>query len=302
MINTIVAAGICTLTADQPGNANYASAPQVTRDVTINPILPGAPVLGAATPGNGQASIAFAPPMSDGGSPITQYQATCTTGMTNVVGTAATSPVLVTGLINGVTYSCVVAAINVAGTGLTVGSVMVTPVALTFTGTVYSRKTHAGVDYDFLIDSSAAINGPIKVEPRAIGAGHRIVFAFNNMVSAAGSAQITDAQGASLGTAPAVASGNNVIVTLANLPDNIRVTVTLSGVNGAVTASAAMGFLVGDFNGTGSVNASDIAAVKARNGAAINVGNNFLYDVNANGSINGIDVSVVKARSGLALP
>ena len=204
--------------------------------------------------------------------------------------------------IYGVTYSCVVAAINAAGTGLTVGSVMVTPVALTFTGTVYSRKTHAGVDYNFLIDSSAAINGPIKVEPRAIGTGHRIVFAFNNMVSAAGSAQITDAQGASLGTAPAVASGNNVIVTLANLPDNMRVTVTLSGVNGAVTASAAMGFLVGDFNGTGSVNASDIAAVKARNGAAINVGNNFLYDVNANGSINGIDVSVVKARSGLALP
>ena len=93
-----------------------------------------------------------------------------------------------------------------------------------------------------------------------------------------------------------------MIVTLANLPDNMRVTVTLSGVNGAVTASAAMGFLVGDFNGTGSENASDIAAVKARNGAAINVGNNFLYDVNANGSINGIDVSVVKARSGLALP
>ena len=297
---TMLTAGLCTIAADQPGNANYADAPQVSRSVTITAALPGAPTNVAATAGNQQVTIAFAPPTSNGGSAISSYTVSCNNSA--MPATGAGSPIVVANLANGVTYTCSVAATNGAGIGASSTSVVVTPVSLAFTGTVVSRKTHAGVDYDFALDSLVLIDGAIKIEPRAIGAGHRIVFGFTNMVSTAGSAQITDAQGASLGTAPAVASGNNVIVTLANLPDNIRVTVTLSGVNGAVTASAAMGFLVGDFNGTGSVNASDIAAVKARNGAAINVGNNFLYDVNANGSINGIDVSVVKARSGLALP
>lgn len=34
---TLVSAGTCTLAADQPGNANYLAAPQVTTTVTINP-------------------------------------------------------------------------------------------------------------------------------------------------------------------------------------------------------------------------------------------------------------------------
>ena len=60
--------------------------------------------------------------------------------------------------------------------------------------------------------------------------------------------------------------------------------------------------LSGDVSGSRSVNASDIATVRARNGLAINVGNNYVYDVNTNGSINATDVSAVKARSGLVLP
>jgi hypothetical protein len=40
--------------------------------------VPGAPTIGAATPGNTQATIAFTAPASNGGSAITGYTVTCT--------------------------------------------------------------------------------------------------------------------------------------------------------------------------------------------------------------------------------
>ena len=97
-------------------------------------------------------------------------------------------------------------------------------------------------------------------------------------------------------------SGNDVLVTLTNVPDNQRVTVTLSGVNGSINPPpAAIGFLVGDVNNTRSVNSSDISSVKARSGQATTA-LNFKFDVNATGAVNSSDISAVKARSGLTLP
>jgi hypothetical protein len=57
---------------------------------------------------------------------------------------------------------------------------------------------------------------------------------------------------------------------------------------------------VGDVNGSGAVNASDISGVKAQltqpAGAA-----NFKLDVNATGTVNAAGLTAVKARSGLVL-
>ena len=72
--------------------------------------------------------------------------------------------------------------------------------------------------------------------------------------------------------------------------------ISLAGVNDALNVSASIGFLVGDVNGTGSVNSSDISAVKTRSGQVTNA-SNFRFDVNATGAINSSDISAVRARS-----
>ena len=125
---TIVAVGTCTIAANQAGDGNWNAAPQVTRSLQIQAVVPGAPTIGAATPGNGQATIEFTPPAFTGGAAITSYTATCQPG--NLTGTASASPVTVTGLTNGVSYSCSVQAGNSAGPGPASATVNVTPQAL----------------------------------------------------------------------------------------------------------------------------------------------------------------------------
>ncbi len=78
--------------------------------------LPGAPIIGTATAGNGQASVSFDVPASDGGNPISAYTATSSPeGVTSSGCTA--SPCTVTGLTNGTAYTFTVTATNGAGTG-----------------------------------------------------------------------------------------------------------------------------------------------------------------------------------------
>ena len=164
--------------------------------------------------------------------------------------------------------------------------------------TVQSRKTHgaAGI-FDLAIDTTQAINDPVTVEPRTIGSGHTIAFQFNGPVNSAGTVSVVP-----IGMATATSAGNEVLVTLTNVPDSRRVTVTLGGVNGSVSPPAvSIGFLVGDVNNTRSVNSSDISGAKARSGQTTTAAN-FKFDVNATGAINSLDISAVKARSGLVLP
>ena len=77
----------------------------------------------------------------------------------------------------------------------------------------------------------------------------------------------------------------------------------LTGVNGGVlpSASITMGFLLGDTNGNGVVNASDVGQTKAQSGQNTTA-SNFRNDVNVNGVINASDVGLAKSRSGASLP
>ncbi|MBL8522902.1 MAG: hypothetical protein JNN20_04375 [Betaproteobacteria bacterium] len=168
--------------------------------------------------------------------------------------------------------------------------------------TVISRKMHGAMPFSLTIDHSQPISGAVTVEPRQIGSGHTLVFHFDGNVNYVSAATALDAMMNSVGTATPVRSGNDVVVTLTGVADNTRLTITLTGLNGVGTASASMGFLVGDVNSTRAVSAADISAIKARQGQTVNSDARALFDLNADGIINATDLSAAKARSGRVLP
>jgi hypothetical protein len=91
----------------------------------------GAPLLGAAVAGNGQALVGFAPPVDNGGAEISYYEYTIDGGLTWISGSPAqtASPIAIAGLSNGVTYSVKVRAVNAVGAGAASDAVSVKPVA-----------------------------------------------------------------------------------------------------------------------------------------------------------------------------
>ena len=260
---------------------------------------PGAPVNLVAIPGNAQAFIRFMPPVTDGGSPITGYIATC--GALTGFGTA--SPINVTGLLNDTTYDCSVVAVNALGAGVASIAVTVTPSALAPLALVdvVSRKLHAGAGgFEISIDTTQPFGGPVTVEPRFIGSGHTLVYQFNAPVSLPATVSVTP-PGAATATVVA-AAGNKLTVSLTGVADNQRITVSLSDINGgAAEFPVSAGFLVGDFNNTRAVTASDISGARARIGSVINTAN-FRFDVNLTGTIDQADISAARRRSGLVLP
>lgn len=112
-------------------NAVGAGAPSlpVAVEPVAGPTLPDPPTALVATAGDGTASIAFTPPVSDGGSPLTNYEYSVDGGLTWVpfgpVDTA--SPVVLTGLTNGTTYEVVLRAVNAVGAGEPSEAVSVVP-------------------------------------------------------------------------------------------------------------------------------------------------------------------------------
>ena len=85
-----------------------------TITVTVNAVVPGRPTNVSATAGDTQASVSFTAPAS-GGSPITQYTVNVSPGGQTVTGAA--SPITVTGLTNGTSYTFTVAALNAVDAG-----------------------------------------------------------------------------------------------------------------------------------------------------------------------------------------
>ena len=126
---TFVTTGTCTINANQAGDTSHLPAPQVSQSFTVNAVLPGAPTSPVATAGDTQASVAFVAPVNTGGTAITGY--TVTVSPAHVASVAgASSPIVVTGLTNGMAYTFRVTAHNSAGTGpASVASNSITPAA-----------------------------------------------------------------------------------------------------------------------------------------------------------------------------
>lgn len=81
--------------------------------------VPDAPIIGTATAGDTQVSVTFTAPSNVGGGAITSYIAVAKDSSSGAVftNTGASSPIVVTGLTNGNTYTVTVAATNAFGTG-----------------------------------------------------------------------------------------------------------------------------------------------------------------------------------------
>ncbi|WP_088830362.1 fibronectin type III domain-containing protein [Paenibacillus tyrfis] len=104
-----------TVVAINGVGSSVPSVPSNGVTPTASATVPGIPTNVKAVAGNGEATVTFTPPASHGGSPIVSYTVVASPGGRTATGTG--SPITVTGLTNGVTYTFTVIATNSIGSG-----------------------------------------------------------------------------------------------------------------------------------------------------------------------------------------
>jgi len=127
------------ITAGSLAAANYSLA-FTEGSLTINKTVPDAPTNVTATGGDGNATVSFIPPASNGGTAIFGYTVTSTPN--EIVASGMASPIAVTGLNNGVAYTFTVTATNSQGAGaISAPSNSITPLATTTTTATSTTTT-----------------------------------------------------------------------------------------------------------------------------------------------------------------
>jgi hypothetical protein len=157
--------------------------------------------------------------------------------------------------------------------------------------------------FDIDLPLYAGATGPGRgVECRnASGGSYTILFNFTNPITSVGGVTTT------CGTATAAIDVHQqqVIVSLNGTGCNAQyITVQLNNVSdgtNTISPSVTFGLLIGDTNGNGTVNASDVAQAKAQSGTSA-CPPTFRTDVNGDGNINSSDIALVKSNVGNSLP
>lgn len=118
-----------TSTSTISSTTNYSLIQPTGLTADIIAVVPNAPVISAITATSQQLSVAFTAPANDGGSAISNYAYSIDNGttFTALSPIQTSSPIVITGLINGTTYPVVIYAINSVGNGALSTAVNGTP-------------------------------------------------------------------------------------------------------------------------------------------------------------------------------
>jgi 6-phosphogluconolactonase (cycloisomerase 2 family) len=200
----------------------------------------------------------------------------------------------------GILSNMVVQAADTLGTtGRISGLAYTNPASLV--RTAVSRKTHGAAG---VFDVNLPLTGTPGVECRngsgASSNDHQIV------VTCAAPISLSDVLivSGTISGGNLSASANVITLNLNGVANAQRLVLEFRGVTDGVNTgnfTLQIGFLLGDTNGNGAVNASDISQVKIQSGQPVTA-SNFRTDVTVNGTLNASDIALVKTRSGTALP
>jgi hypothetical protein len=270
-------------------NAFGTSPPSVASNAvtpTAPITVPTAPLSPSAIAGNASAIVSFSPPTSDGGATITGYTVTSSPGGITASGTA--SPITITGLTNGTSYTFTVTATNSAGTGppsvatnsvtpeaaATVPSAPLNPVATAGNTTAsisFSPPTSTGGDpiTSYTVTSTpggltaTGAASPLTVTGLTNGTSYTFTVKATNAV---GTGPASVASNAVIPTAPATVPGppTNVVATAGNAQASVNFTAptntggdpitsyTVTSTPGGLTGSSSGGPIIvnGLTNGT----------------------------------------------------
>jgi hypothetical protein len=263
-----------------PGAGAVVGIGDVQLNVTVA-AAPGAPTIGTATGGNGQASVAFTAPASNGGSAITGYTVTSSPG--GLTASGLVSPIVINGLTNGTPYIFTVTATNAIGTSAaSAASNSVTPATVPGAPTIGAATAgNAQATVAFTAPAStggSAITGyTVTSSPggfTATGAASPLTIAglangtaYTFTVTATNAAGVGAASGASNSVTPGMVPGAPVIGTATAGNTQATVTFTAPASNGG---SAISGYTVtstpGGFTATGG--ASSLTVTGLTNGTA----------------------------------
>ncbi|HET8892833.1 MAG TPA: fibronectin type III domain-containing protein [Gaiellaceae bacterium] len=227
--------------------------------------LPGAPSSVSAVAGDGKAVVSFATPSSNGGAAITSYTVTASPG--GATTTSGTSPITISGLSNGTSYSFTVAATNSVGTGsASPVSGAVTPAGLPGVPsavTAVASDGKAAVSFAEPASNGAAISsytvtaspggatasgssGPITVSGLANCTSYTFTVTATNSVGTSGSSS------ASSLVVPAAASGCTAVTTSSQAYAGIAGSLTLPVPSGSALS---VSWSSGTFSSTVAVSA-----------------------------------------------
>jgi hypothetical protein len=165
-------------------------------------------------------------------------------------------------------------------------------------GTAVSRENHGACG---TFDIPLPQTFPFGTECRSGGPNgeYQIVVSFPSAVTYSGAVVKCG-----IGTVVSTSGTNPVIINLTGVTDAQVIKVTLIGADDGAEhcgdVKVKMGVLIGDTNGNGCVNATDVSQTKFQSGQPV-TSSNFREDVNANCAITSTDVSLVKSKSGVCL-
>ena len=196
-------------------SAGTSSANSLSTE-TILPLAPGDPSLTGVTAGNGQLSVAFSAPSSNGGGAITGYHYSVDGGSTWVTNAnITTGPFTISGLLNGTMYTIALRAVNAAGYGISSG---------TIAGTPYSSPLNTVIPS---ISGTPRIGGTISMDPGTWS---------TNGSAFTASAQQWQRNSGSGWTNISGQTGTTLAVTSADLGAQLRITISRTNAAGTTVA------------------------------------------------------------------